>query len=510
MEVGCVVSVIERVVGSVASPVPRRMVRDRPARWYRPVRTLAQIVLEGGLAIAAFGIAYWARYVLELGGVVHSPNDQPLTVYNSYAALLIGAILLFFGMRGLYRLPRATTYLTEVTLVAEAVTVANALVLVVVFLSPELVSSRLFVIYAWAAIIAVLTIERGIRRIVRDQLWQRGIGVERALVVGSGKTAERIISYLSMRNVLGFRLIGFVDDIATPEDWPVATSQGTVRPAHLGRSDDLARVVATHAISEVVIALPPDAHERILDVIEACRTADVRFQLVPDVFALSLGRVQINELNGVPLIAMRDNRIRGWNLAVKRVLDIAGATVALLILGVPMLIIAALICIESKGPAIFPQKRVGKDGEEFWCYKFRSMVHNAERSQGAMEVTFKVDKRLSKMKDDERRTRVGRFIRRTSLDELPQLFNVLIGKMSLVGPRPQVLREVQHYETWHRQRLTVLPGMTGIWQVSGRSDLTFDEMVRLDIYYAEDWSVRLDLEILLRTIPAVLSQRGAY
>ncbi len=413
-------------------------------------------------------------------------------------------------MRGLYRLPRGTSYLSEMTLLAEAVTVANAVVLVVVFLSPELVSSRLFVIYAWAGIIVTLVVERGMRRIVRDWLWQRGIGVERALVVGSGLTAERLISYLSMRNSLGFRLVGFVDDIATPDDWPIATSQGTVRPAHLGRSDDLVRIVEEHGVSEVVIALPPDAHERNLRVIEACRTADVRFQLVPDVFALSLGRVQITELNGVPLIAVRDNRIRGWNLAIKRAVDIVGALLALAVVGLPMLLIAAVIKIETRGPAIFKQKRIGKDGEEFWCYKFRSMVHNAEQQQSELEVTFKVDQRLSKVKDDQRRTQVGRFIRRTSLDELPQLLNVLIGKMSLVGPRPQVLREVQHYEAWHLQRLTVLPGITGIWQVSGRSDLTFDEMVRLDIYYAEHWSVRLDLEILLRTIPAVLSQRGAY
>jgi len=509
-EGGCAVSVIERAVGSVPLPAARRGRRDDVARWHRPARIAGQIALEAGLATAAFGLAYQARYVLQLGGAVDLSNQQPFTIYSSYAALLIGAILLLFGVRGLYRLPRGTSYLSEVTLMAEAVTVANAVVLVVVFLSPELVSSRLFVIYAWAGIILTLAAERGMRRIVRDWLWQRGIGVERALVVGSGLTAERVISYLSMRNSLGFRLVGFIDDIATPDDWPIATSQGTVRPAHLGRSEDLVRIVAEHGVSEVVIALPPDAHERNLRVIEACRAADVRFQLVPDVFALSLGRVQINELNGVPLIAVRDNRIRGWNLAIKRAVDIIGALIALAIVGLPMLLIAAVIKIESRGPAIFKQKRIGKDGEPFWCYKFRSMIHNAEQQQSELEVAFQVDQRLSKVKDDQRRTQVGRFIRRTSLDELPQLLNVLIGKMSLVGPRPQVLREVQHYEPWHLQRLTVLPGITGIWQVSGRSDLTFDEMVRLDIYYAEHWSVRLDLEILLRTIPAVLSQRGAY
>ncbi len=487
--------------------------RERRARTrsVAAAKTAIHVALEALLLALAFGAAHWARYVAQLGGAVDAENLTPLSVYTGYAALLFVAILALFGARGLYSLPRGTSYLTEATRAVEAITVAHGAVLVVVFLSPELVSSRLFVIYAWASIVAAVVIERGLKRMMRSWLWQRGIGVERALVVGSGESAARVVSDLAGRNILGFRLIGFVDDGATrDEDWLVGSRHGIVRPPHLGGSDDLARVLAERAISEVVIALPPEAHERILRVIAACRAADVRFQIVPDVFALSLGQVQVNTLNGLPLLTVRDGRIRGWNRTVKRGVDILGALAAFAVLGVPMLLLALVIRLDSRGPALIRQTRVGKDGAKFLCFKFRSMHAGADKQHAAVTAGCKTDRRLQKVKDDPRRTRVGKFIRRTSLDELPQLLNVLGGQMSLVGPRPQVPREVAHYEPWHRQRLAVPPGMTGIWQITGRSDLTFDEMVRLDVYYAEHWSVRLDLEILLRTLPAVLSQRGAY
>ena len=504
-------AVVNSASGDWSLTPPHGASQRAHTRSIAAAKTAMHVTLEALLLVLSFGAAHWARYGAQFGGAVDAENLTPLSVYTGYAALLFAAILVLFGVRGLYRLPRGTSFLTEATQVAEAITVAHGAVLVVVFLSPELVSSRLFVIYAWFSIVATLVIERGVKRVVRGWLWQRGVGVERALVVGSGETAARVVSDLAGHNILGFRLVGFVDDGATrDEDWLVGSRHGIVRPAHLGGSDDLARVLTERAISEVVIALPPEAHERILHTIEICRAADVRFQIVPDVFELALGQVQVNTLNGLPLLTVRDGRIRGWNRAVKRGVDILGALVAFAVLGVPMLLLALIIRLDTRGPALIRQVRVGKDGAEFLCFKFRSMIVGADKQHAAVTASCNTDRRLQKVKDDPRRTRVGKIIRRTSLDELPQLLNVLLGQMSLVGPRPQVPREVAHYEAWHRQRLAVPPGMTGIWQITGRSDLSFDEMVRLDVYYAEHWSVRLDLEILLRTIPAVLSQRGAY
>lgn len=503
-------SVIERERTAPPSAPLMRSARATYPRWFESLGILLFILLDGLTVALAFRIAYWARYTAQLGGTVEWYNFQSLGAYRLYSILLIVTIVLAFIVRGLYRLPRGTSFLAEATALWSAITVANAAALVIVFLQPEFVSSRLFVVYAWAAILVFLTLERGVRRLVRDQLWQRGIGVERAVVVGSGPAAQRIMSYLATSNDLGFHLVGFVDDLPVPDDWAIATSRRIIRPDRLGESDSLAQVIADEKISEVVIALPPQSHDSILRVITTCREADVGFQLVPDVFELSLGRVQINELNGVPLIGVQDSRIRGWNLLVKRGIDMIGAAAALIVAAIPMLMIALAIRLETPGPIFIRQTRVGKNGKDFTCYKFRSMHANAEQFQEAVLSNGNGDIRLRKHKDDPRRTRVGRLIRPTSLDELPQLFNVLIGKMSLVGPRPQVRAEVDHYEPWHHQRLAVTPGITGLWQVSGRSDLTFEEMVRLDIYYAENWSVRLDLEILLRTPRAVLSMRGAY
>ena len=506
-------SVIERERTLSPSAPLVHAARATYPRWCEPLGILAFLILDAVTIFLAFRLAYSVRYVAQVGGAVASYNRQPFADYRFYTLLVLGAIVLAFGVRGLYRLPRGTTFLAEMTMIWSAVTVANAAVLVIVFLQPEFVSSRLFVIYAWAAMLLLLSLERGFRRLVRDQLWQRGIGVERAVVVGSGSAAQRVMSYLATNNDLGFHLVGFVDDAPMPDDWAIATSRSIIRPALLGESADLGRIIRAEGISEVVIALPPQAHDSILRVITACREADVGFQLVPDVFELSLGRVQINELNGVPLIAVRESRIRGWNLWVKRGIDITGAAIALLLGAIPMGMIALAIKLEpdSPGPIFIKQRRVGKNGKPFTCYKFRSMKRNADQLHEEVWASGgNGDVRLRKIKEDPRRTRVGRFIRRTSLDELPQLFNILIGKMSLVGPRPQVQDEVNHYEDWHRQRLDVTPGLTGLWQVSGRSDLTFEEMVRLDIYYAENWSVRLDLEILLRTPRAVLTMRGAY
>jgi exopolysaccharide biosynthesis polyprenyl glycosylphosphotransferase len=506
------VAVIERARTISSSASSARGARAIHPRWFEPLGILTLMLLDAFTIALAFRLAYWARYTAQLGGAVEAYNFQRLDDYRFYALLLVGTIVVAFGVRGLYRLPRGTTFLAEATTAWGAVTVANAAVLVIVFLQPEFVSSRLFVIYAWGTILLLVTLERGVRRLVRDQLWQRGIGVERTVVVGSGPAAQRVMSYLATNNDLGFHLVGFVDDLPVGDDWAIATSRSIMRPQQLGESDALAQVIKNEAISEVVIALPPQAHDNILRVITTCRDADVGFQLVPDVFELSLGRVQINELNGVPLISVRASRIRGWNLWIKRGVDILGASAALIVMAIPMLMIALAIKFErhSPGPIFIKQTRVGKNGRDFTCYKFRSMHMNAEEMNDLVLPNGNGDIRLRKHKEDPRRTRVGRLIRPTSLDELPQLLNVLIGKMSLVGPRPQVRAEVDHYEPWHHQRLAVTPGITGLWQVSGRSDLTFEEMVRLDIYYAENWSVRLDLEILLRTPRAVLSMRGAY
>jgi exopolysaccharide biosynthesis polyprenyl glycosylphosphotransferase len=236
----------------------------------------------------------------------------------------------------------------------------------------------------------------------------------------------------------------------------------------------------------------------------------VRAQVVPDLFQLTKNQMKVEDLNGIPLISTREVSIRGWNLVVKRIFDTA-LSLLMLIVGAPVWLLTILaIRIDSPGPIFYTQRRVGRHGKLFNCYKFRSMVVGAEEMQTDFEALNEASGPLFKLRNDPRRTRVGRFLRRYSLDELPQLVNVLRGEMSLVGPRPNLPEEVNQYQEWHKRRLSVSPGITGLWQVSGRSDLTFDEMVLLDIYYVENWNLFLDMSILLRSVPAVIRARGAY
>ncbi len=209
---------------------------------------------------------------------------------------------------------------------------------------------------------------------------------------------------------------------------------------------------------------------------------------------------------------MKDSGIRGWNFALKRAFDIIFSTAVLTAGFIPMMLIAFLIRLDSPGPIFYRQQRIGRNGRVFSCYKFRSMYQDADKQKARLAVSagYTGDRVMFKMKDDPRRTRVGRWLRRTSLDELPNLFNVLRGEMSIVGPRPHLPQEVAQYEPWQRQRLTTTPGITCLWQINGRSLLTFDEQTRLDLYYAEHWSLWLDFKIILKTIPAVLTARGAY
>jgi exopolysaccharide biosynthesis polyprenyl glycosylphosphotransferase len=225
---------------------------------------------------------------------------------------------------------------------------------------------------------------------------------------------------------------------------------------------------------------------------------------------LSLARLDLDNLGGIPLLGLRENPLHGPNLWLKRGIDIVVACLGLTVLALPMLVAAIAIKLDSTGPVIVPQTRIGKRGQPFKFYKFRSMVQNADVLLAELQAQNEAGRIIFKSRHDPRRTRVGRVMRRLSFDEVPQLFNVLVGDMSLVGPRPPLAREYEVYEEWMKGRLEVTPGLTGLWQVSGRSDLIFDEMVLLDLYYIENWSPGLDLKILLQTIPATLSGRGAY
>ena len=490
--------------------------RTRPAndRWLL-VRLCAELVADALLAWLAFWLAYALRYRLHLGGPILPADEEPFATFYGKAALFVGLTLIVLVIRRAYRLPRWTGLLDETILVTGGITTAMAGVILWAFFL-RFAPSRLVFIYAWLCAVALLLARRVLGRWIKRRLWASGRWVDRVLIVGATHTGHRVMQAMMANPALGYRVVGMVDDEPHRESGgvTVATERRVLESHWLGRFDQVGDIVAEHEIDEVIIALRAHEQERVIAIVDQCRVRDVSFKVVPDLFQQALDRVDLGEVAGIPLIGIKRASITGGSYRAKRATDAVIAAGVLTVMALPMLIIALLIRRDSPGPVFVRQWRVGVNGRLFRLMKFRTMVDNAHGQRAELLATGvsegDADPRLFKLRDDPRLTSVGRWLRRFSLDELPQFMHVLRGEMSVVGPRPPLPEEVAGYDDWHRQRLLVTPGLTGLWQVNGRSHLTFDEMVRLDLYYAEHWSMWLDVKIVLRTIPAVVTGRGAY
>ncbi len=352
--------------------------------------------------------------------------------------------------------------------------------------------SRLYVAYVFVFEIVALITWRMAVLVTLRVFHLQGRSLLRVLVVGHGELADAILTAFSDQLHPAIHIVGVADD----EDAP----QG--RYQRLGGLDDVPALVREHAVDEVVLALPLEQQSRIPGIEAALLTEPVRVRLVPDYTRLVFVQSSVENVGGVPLIGLREPRIQGAAWLTKRVLDVWVTLGVLALLWPVLALIAVAIKLDSPGPIIFKQRRLGENGRPFWMYKFRSMVVDAEQRAP--------DGGHDKRADDPRITRVGRWLRRTSVDELPQLFNILKGEMSLVGPRPEVLKLTHDYEPWQRQRLAVPPGLTGWWQVNGRSDLPLHMNTHMDLYYIQNYSLWLDLVILWKTIGVVLRRQGAY
>ncbi len=278
----------------------------------------------------------------------------------------------------------------------------------------------------------------------------------------------------------------------------------------LGSLEDLEYVLGTSHIDELIIADPDFPQDDAVELVDLCHRRGVRVRLAPSTMEILIQRAEFVPGQSLPLFELGPPVFEGIDFALKRTFDIVGSTVLLILLSPLMVAIMIAVRATSRGPTLFRSMRPGIGQRPFACLKFRTMHTNAEERQSELEELNEASGALFKIKDDPRLTAVGRVLRRFSLDELPQLVNVLRGDMSLVGPRPLPERDFEMLEEWHRKRYLVLPGITGLWQVSGRSELDFDDLVHLDFLYLEHWSLALDLSILMKTIPAVFSRRGAY
>ncbi|RRR73224.1 MAG: sugar transferase [Candidatus Viridilinea halotolerans] len=482
------------------------------ARQSRRVMALSMALWDQILIFFGFVFAYWLRYQADwpdpLHYIVVEVATQNQVAFSAFLPIILPLMLLLalrFTAQGLYRATPRVALLDQITIILNSILIGIALLIVFVFLYKPFYYSRLIFLFAGISIFTLLSSWRILRSAVQHWRWSHGMGQERLLVVGGTGLGQQVMNGIASSPGLGYNLVGYI------YDRPVLDAERETRVyRYLGGLDDLEQIILQSGVQQVIIALPFWEHGRLPSLVLVCQQLGVDYILAPDFYQLSFDRVDMHQLSGVPLLRPKEIRLRGANLIIKRIVDIS----AVLLTAPFTLLLAALIALvirlDSSGPVIFRQQRVGKGGRLFACYKFRTMVPDAEARRAELVAHNEADGPIFKMRDDPRVTKLGRWLRRSSLDELPQLWNVLLGEMSIIGPRPALPAEVANYELWHRRRLEVLPGCAGLTQALGRSDMSFDEQVRLDIYYAENWSVGMDLRILLMIIPAVVGGRGAY
>jgi exopolysaccharide biosynthesis polyprenyl glycosylphosphotransferase len=363
-------------------------------------------------------------------------------------------------------------------------------------------NSVLYAVVATAGTVAVDSVARALSRGFAHRIAPLR---QRTVLVGSGLVADKLAERLERHGEFGLETVGLVDD-------DVHTLSGNPRLPKLGSLSQLPEVLDELEVDRVIIAFSRATHQELLSAIRTCRDRRVNVDVVPRLFELVEAVQAMSQIGGLPLISIGAPPLSAGSRLAKRLLDLFVSATLLLLLSPVLLLIAIAIKLDSRGPVFFRQVRAGRDQEPFKVVKFRTMFRDADARKAEFEKQNEAtDGVMFKIKRDPRITRVGAILRKTSLDELPQLLNVLTGEMSLVGPRPLILSEAeQAAHSWHARRLDLRPGITGLWQVSGRSDLPFQEMVRFDYQYVSGWSLARDIEILLATIPVVLSRRGAY
>lgn len=472
--------------------------------WLRRQTRLLQAVADAVLVSLGFALAYWIRYELQWPWPVAAENKIPYATYVPMEAILTLLLVIVFGMQRLYTPQRGRSWIDESFALLNGTATGVMLMIVLTYFLPDLSYSRGLLPLAAMTMLVLLATSRIVKSVVTSRMRRKGLGIKHVLIVGAGEVGRTVMRTVVARPELGYRLVGFVDD--DPEKG--RTDLGRIKA--LGSLDNLSAIMGTLNIDVVIVTLPWMYQRKILRIVRQCERHKVQVYIVPDLLQITINQVGIETLGEVPMIGLREEAIsQGWRV-VKRIVDIVGSLAALAV-GAPFaLIIALLIKLDSDGPVIFRQIRLGEREKPFTCLKFRTMRPNAEAEKAALMQETNSDKRLFKMKDDPRITPLGRVLRKYRIDEYPQFVNVLRGDMSIVGPRPPVPSEVEHYLEWHRHKLDVPAGITGLAQVSGGSDLSFDEWALLDTWYAENWTFLLDLKIMLKTVGVILIGHGAY
>ncbi|MBI3115462.1 MAG: sugar transferase [Candidatus Kerfeldbacteria bacterium] len=443
------------------------------------------------MLLAAASVAYYLRFtaLTDIRPVLY---ELPFGEFARIIVLVLVGWIAIFAMSGLYAFRATRRAVDEIAKIFLACSTGFVLIVLLTFFNRDLFSSRFIILAGWVLAMLFVSFGRLVVRAIQHAFFRKGIGVHQIVVVGSDQTTEDLIGYLATNKLLGFKVVQRLDDAS---DAALAT---------------LAEKRALLHFDEIVIADPQldRAHrQRLLDF---AAQHHIIFKYAADIFDAQVSNIDISAIGGVPILEIRRTALDGWGRILKRVFDAVFGTLLLTILSPVFVVTAIAVKLDSEGSVFLSLQRIGEKGKPFVVYKFRSMVKNAQAlKQNLVALNERGDGPLFKIKNDPRVTRVGRFIRRFSIDELPQLWNVIRGQMSLVGPRPHEPEEVAKYEKHHLKLLEIKPGITGMAQISGRSDLSFEEEVRLDTFYIENWSLRIDLQILLRTPLVVLAAKSA-
>jgi len=479
-------------------PERQRPLADPPLSRAGRVRVW---VLRHALVFADVVACTAALLFVQFAVVQYQPRDIEIDALLAIGLLgwvLVARTLGFYDRQSTFHLQSSADDLPTILLLTTLATWLGVVALQLTHLShPRLAVATKF----WLAALVCVSVSRAAARIVVRNSPHVS---ERAIILGSGIVAARIAQKLGSRPS-GLHIVGYLDDDPLPG--------GSTSFAYLGRTSHLEEVIRAYRIEQVLVAFSRMDIQKQVDLTRRCMELEVRVDIVPRMFEVIGTKNRVHDLEGIPLVEVKPAKLARSARLLKRSLDLTVAGVALLFLGPFMLFAAWRIKRDSRGPALFRQERMGSGGTRFEILKFRTMDADADRRKhevAHMNKHSEGDSRMFKIADDPRITRFGRFLRRWSLDELPQLLNVLRGEMSLVGPRPLILDEDENVVGRQRHRLDLLPGITGLWQVLGRSDIPFSEMVTLDYLYVNNWSLWGDIKLLIRTISVVLHRRGAY
>lgn len=424
---------------------------------------------------------------LFVSGRLAVTTDQPLGRYAGFLLLYVALIVLFCQLQDLYRTPRGRRSSEETFAVIKAVSFASLLLTAFIYLSGVKIVSRSVVVMSLLLNVAVLSAWRyGKRRLVIHRV-ERGIGTRNAVIIGAGRVGQALARQLEENKLLGYRFKGFLDENHSHD------------PRMLGKVENLARVASAEFVDEVFITIPSE-RELVKRVAVEARQHRLDVKVVPDLYDGLAWNAPLRRVGDFPVIEIHWGAIPTLGLFIKRAFDVAFSSAALVLCSPLLGLMAIWIKLDSRGSIFYRSRRVGKKGTVFTCYKLRTMVSNADDLKKSLRHQNERDGPFFKIENDPRVTRLGRFLRKYSLDELPQLWNVLKGDMSLVGPRPHPLDDYEQYSLEHLRRLDVKPGITGLWQITARQDPSFETSMRLDLEYIEKWNLLLDFRIFLKTI----------